>query len=109
MALAATDAVIGLSITSARLGLLLASGGLRANTSFKNVHLDFSKISQYPLTAILTSRDFSSYVVSVYIYPIYAFIFFAYFGLGEEALADYIRWGRRIGQMSFIAKWIPST
>lgn len=109
MALAATDAVIGLSVTSARLGLQLAAGGFRANTSFKNVHLDFSVISQYPLTAILTTHDFVSFMASVYIYPIYAFIFFAYFGLGEEALADYIQWGRRLGQITLIARWIPSS
>lgn len=59
-------------------------------TSWDTVHAGFSVISQYPEETLAPSV-FNNFVISFYTVPIYSFLFFTFFGLGEETISDYVR------------------
>lgn len=61
--------------------------------SWNYVHSDFGRIAQYPLV-ILPSAILSRLIGCWYITPAGSVCFFAFFAFGEEALAEYTRWGR---------------
>lgn len=58
--------------------------------SWETVHAGFSVISQIPEETLAPSV-YANFVISFYTVPIYSFLFFTFFGLGEEATADYVR------------------
>lgn len=93
IALAATDISL---VFFATLFILIAS--VRVNGinpySWKELHAEFSPISQFPQD-ILPSGSYPTYATTVYLYPIYSFSFFAFFGFGEEAIQEYMtRWSQ---------------
>jgi pheromone a factor receptor len=59
-------------------------------TSWDTVHAGFSVISQYPEETLAPSV-YNNFIISFYTVPIYSFLFFTFFGLGEEAISDYVR------------------
>lgn len=63
--------------------------------SWDTVHAGFSVISQIPEETLAPSV-YANFVISFYTVPIYSFLFFTFFGLGEEATADYVRAFRRL-------------
>jgi hypothetical protein len=59
-------------------------------TDWDTVHAGFSVISQYPEETLAPSV-YNNFVIGFYTIPIYSFLFFTFFGLGEEAINDYVR------------------
>jgi pheromone a factor receptor len=59
-------------------------------TDWDTVHAGYSVISQYP-EETLAPGVYYNFVVSFYTVPLYSFLFFTFFGLGEEAINDYVR------------------
>lgn len=59
-------------------------------TDWDTVHAGYSVISQYP-EETLTPGLYYNNVVSFYMVPLYSFLFFTFFGFGEEAINDYVR------------------
>ncbi|RXK42208.1 hypothetical protein M231_00566 [Tremella mesenterica] len=95
IALAITDITVITVEIALQLGLALSTpNSFRKYTSFRDVHTDFGLISQFPAET-LTWKPHTGFVVAFYTCPIYSIIFFAFFGLGDEALNDYIRVTRK--------------
>lgn len=70
------------------------SPGLRPWTNWDDVHSNFSRIDAIPMVVypIYYQRQFFLFL---WVMPVSSFIFFLFFGFGEEALKDYknvIRW-----------------
>lgn len=59
-------------------------------TDWDTVHAGFSVISQYP-EETLSPSVYNNFVITFYTIPLYSFLFFTFFGLGEEAINDYVR------------------
>ena len=61
--------------------------------SWREAHQDFGQIQQY-------SEDFNidvaSNAMTLYLLPLYSFVFFIFFGFGEEAIREYLLFGRAI-------------
>jgi len=93
IALAATDISL---VFFATLFILIASVRVNGISSYSwtELHAEFSPISQFPQD-ILPSGSYPSYATTVYLYPIYSFSFFVFFGFGEEAIQEYMtRWSQ---------------
>lgn len=61
--------------------------------SWHAVHIEFATISQYPEDLLLGA--YSTYATTIYLYPVYSFSFFVFFGFGEEAIQEYMaRWSQ---------------
>jgi hypothetical protein len=93
IALAATDISLVFFAT-----LFILTASVRVNGispySWKELHAEFSPISQFPQD-ILPSGSYPTYATTVYLYPIYSFSFFVFFGFGEEAIQEYMaRWSQ---------------
>jgi len=67
-------------------------------TSWDSVHANFSVPSQFPQDFYVGSQSplMSALVFRTYAPAGYSIIFFIFFGLGEDAIGDYIRIGRGI-------------
>ena len=59
-------------------------------TSWSDIHYQYGLISQVA-EAQLTPFAHVVSVLSLYAAPLYAFVFFIFFGLGEEAVLEYVR------------------
>ncbi|KIJ47233.1 hypothetical protein M422DRAFT_164105 [Sphaerobolus stellatus SS14] len=71
--------------------------GLRPWVSWDYVHLDFSRVGQYPLFLIPVSFQIQA-IWQWWIIPISSFAYFFFFGFGAEAMSDYragLQWIRR--------------
>jgi hypothetical protein len=77
------------------LGMALREHHLAPYTSWEIVHADFSVVSQMP-EALNTPINYITNVVSFYAGPLYSIVFFAFFGLGEEAISEYAAMWLRI-------------
>ena len=62
--------------------------------SWSAVHQDFSLISQLPEELSAPLAQFAV-IFGLYDGPLYSIIFFIFFGLGEEAVSDYVALGER--------------
>ncbi|KAF8628578.1 hypothetical protein AX17_005974 [Amanita inopinata Kibby_2008] len=62
--------------------------GLRPWTNWADVHSNFSRIRVFP-AAVIPSRYFRPLMVFWWALPASSFIFFVFFGLGEESLKEY--------------------
>jgi len=63
--------------------------------SFSKVHHDFSLISQFP-EEYVPPLTHSTLVFTLYNAPLYSIVFFIFFGLGEEAVAEYTLLGAAV-------------
>ena len=98
IALAVTDISLVLFAT---LFILISSVKVNGISPFSwhAVHIEFATISQYPEDLLLGA--YSTYATTVYLYPVYSFSFFVFFGFGEEAIQEYMaRWSQL--QTSFL-------
>lgn len=71
---------------------------LMAYGSWQSAHQDFGQVLQFPEDI----HDNVTTAVPLYLFPIYSFTFFIFFGFGEEAIHEYIRIGR------MLASWCQS-
>ena len=66
---------------------------LSAYGSWREAHQDFGQIQQF-------SADFGIDVavnaMALYLLPLYSFVFFVFFGFGEEAIREYLLFGRMV-------------
>lgn len=62
---------------------------IKPYVSWNTVHDQFNHISQFPEALIPSVGNFA-YVFGLYVGPLYSIIFFVFFGLGEEAVIEYI-------------------
>ncbi|RPD60868.1 STE3-domain-containing protein [Lentinus tigrinus ALCF2SS1-6] len=72
------------------------SPGLRPWTNWADVHSDFGRIDAIPMVIYSVSYQ-RQFFLFLWVMPVSSFIFFIFFGFGEEALKDYknaIRWIR---------------
>ena len=60
------------------------------NASFHYIHVGYGIISYYP-EAVQNPTFYSINVLQVYVGPLYAVIFFIFFGLSEEAIGEYVK------------------
>ncbi|KAJ8455375.1 hypothetical protein ONZ51_g12486 [Trametes cubensis] len=73
------------------------SPGLRPWTNWADVHSDFGRVDTIPLGVYPVSFQ-RQFFLFLWVMPVSSFIFFIFFGFGEEAVKDYknaIRWIRR--------------
>lgn len=97
IALAVAEIVI--LLTNDLIGLIVVTldSQIRPYGSFKEVHLDFGTVSQFPDGQQSQSTNFVN-VIALYASPLYALVFFVFFGLGEEAITEYVAvWSKFIG------------
>lgn len=87
------DVLFAVACNVLALAWVLATVKLRPWKGFTYTHEDFSLITQYTFLDNTRTWDL---VLYTYLSPIYSFIFFVFFGFGEEALSEYIRFGRRL-------------
>lgn len=59
-------------------------------TSWDDIHYQFGLISQVAESQLSPFAHVVS-VLSLYAAPLYAFVFFIFFGLGEEAVSEYVK------------------
>lgn len=69
---------------------------LMAYGSWQSAHQDFGQILQFPEDV----HDNVTTAVPLYLFPIYSFTFFIFFGFGEEAIREYIRIGKILASWS---------
>lgn len=87
--MAVTEMVWGTILTSYNL-YNNVSGGLRPWTSWADVHSNFSRIDQFPETVI--PPEFRRVMMLFWwAMPVSSFIFFLFFGFGEEAKKEYVK------------------
>ncbi|KAF7421275.1 hypothetical protein PC9H_011797 [Pleurotus ostreatus] len=96
IAMAITEIIWGTSFTTLNLWNNVL-GGLRPYTNWADVHSGFSRVALFP--AILLPPRFISMMMLLWTtMPVSAFIFFVFFGFGEEAKKEYTKlwaWIRR--------------
>jgi pheromone a factor receptor len=75
---------------------------LMAYGSWQSAHQDFGQVLQFPEDI----HDNVTTAVPLYLFPIYSFTFFIFFGFGEEAIHEYLRigkilaaWCRKVGHL----------
>ncbi|KZT19583.1 fungal pheromone STE3G-protein-coupled receptor [Neolentinus lepideus HHB14362 ss-1] len=97
IAMSVVEMVLGTSINAFNV-YSNVSVGLRPYTSWADVHSNFSRIGQWP-SVFLTPSIRRDEMVIWWALPVSSYIFFLFFGLGEEAFKEYgkvIRWVRRV-------------
>lgn len=87
IAMALTEMMWGTSLTAFNL-FSNVSSGLRPWQSWANVHSNFLRVGVFP-TLLLPPRFITAMMVLWWTLPASGFIFFAFFGFGEEALKEY--------------------
>lgn len=91
IAMSLTEMIWGTSLTAVAMYVNIAPG-LFPYVSWAYVHADFSRIGQYA-TVEFTDRALQQLYLFFWAIPASSFIFFVFFGFGEEAVRDY----RRVG------------
>lgn len=97
MALAITEMCWGQSLGCYIIYLNVRENGVRPYTSWADVHYNFSRIALYPAW-VVPRWTMDRLLLSWWILPITAVLFFLFFGFSEEALEGYastFRWTRR--------------
>lgn len=93
-ALALSDSVISLfgTLFNFLVRIVVYQTGWKSYDSWAVVHENFDLISQYPEEA-RPNGNFAILQIAVPFYTacIYAIVFFAFFGFGEEAISEYLR------------------
>nr|WPS94692.1 Pheromone A receptor [Naematelia aurantialba] len=90
VALALVEMVLLLTLNIISVVLTKPSDGLRLSNSWTTVHADYDLISQYP-EGTATEQGFASNSLLIYSIVLYSIVFFVFFGMGEEAIAEYSR------------------
>lgn len=67
---------------------------LQAYGTWQNAHQDFGLILQFSEDV---ASDVSVNAIALYLLPLYSFVFFIFFGFGEEAIREYLLLGRMVG------------
>lgn len=73
------------------------SPGLRPWTNWADVHSDFGRVDAIPMFVYPVQYQ-RQFFLFLWVMPVSSYIFFIFFGFGEEAVKDYksaIRWIRR--------------
>lgn len=65
------------------------------SAGWDTIHAGFELIAQYP-EEILTNSAHIVFVINFYNIPMYSLVFFTFFGLGEEAIEDYVNAARSV-------------
>jgi len=110
MGLAVTEILWGISLSSYILFLNVFDGGLRVWDNWEHVHSDFGRIDRFPFR-LMPKAIQSRLLLSWWITPATAILFFLFFGFGEEAMAEYrgvIVWIRRNVLRQEVAEKSPS-
>lgn len=90
MALAMTELLFTMPLAAFAIWLNVSTGPIQPWKSWNDTHFKYSFIGQYPAVIwrsqpqFVASLEFTRWVV-----PICAFIFFAFFGVAEEARKNY--------------------
>ncbi|KAF8981163.1 GPCR fungal pheromone mating factor [Cyathus striatus] len=87
IAMAITEMFWGTALTTFNL-YNNAAPGLRPWTTWADVHSNFSRVDVYPV-AFLPPAFLKSMLLLWWALPVSSFIFFIFFGFGEEALKEY--------------------
>jgi pheromone a factor receptor len=97
-ALATIDLLISLPL--ALYYLIPFSRNLVPWTSFNDIHFDFSTVNSYDANFITRHPQIAAQLLlSRWLAPITAIVFFSFFGLGEDALRDYLALYARLKKM----------
>ncbi|KAJ7930532.1 Rcb2.42 [Mycena leptocephala] len=72
-------------------------GGIRPYTSWADVHFDFSRVDQYP-TAFIPQDVLPWQYIAWWTIPFSGLSFFCSFSFGEDAVAEYGPWARRVAR-----------
>jgi len=97
MALAVSEMLWGTALGSYVLYLNIQDNGLRPWISWENVHYHFSRVVVYP-RILIPEWYWSRLIMTWWILPSTAFLFFVFFGFSDEAVEGYLsifRWLRR--------------
>lgn len=65
---------------------------LESYESWQSAHQDFGQVLQFPEDI----HDNVTTAIPLYLFPLYSFTFFIFFGFGEEAIHEYIRIGKTL-------------
>lgn len=95
MALAISEMLWGTTLGSYITFTNIKQSGLRPWTSWESVHYNFSRIALFP-TFVLTKWQRNNLLLSWWISPATALLFFLFLGLSEEAIEGYTRALRRM-------------
>lgn len=66
---------------------------LSAYGTWQEAHQDFGQIQQF---AEDVASDVTVNAMTLYLLPLYSFVFFIFFGFGEEAIREYLAFGRTV-------------
>ncbi|CAE6382660.1 Pheromone B beta 1 receptor OS=Schizophyllum commune GN=BBR1 PE=3 SV=2 [Rhizoctonia solani AG-1 IB] len=91
IALSITEMLFATAMTLFILVVTIEDNGIRPWVSWDFVHADWMRVDQF--AKILVPQYFwDRYLLTWYIIPITSVIFFAFFGFGQEAKAEYIKY-----------------
>ena len=105
MALASCDLLLGLPLS---LYFLIVASVDLLPFNWADVHYGFSDVEHISVSRFHEywprSALFSAFILSKWLFPVLAFVFFLFFGVAEDATAEYVRWfdavKRRLGHRS---------
>jgi pheromone a factor receptor len=95
--LAVTEILWGTSLGCYVIYLNLSQGALRVYDNWDHVHSDFGRIDRYP-ARLIPKFFFDRILLSWWVIPSTAILFFLFFGFGQEAMKEYrtsLLWFRR--------------
>jgi len=90
MALAVTEIAVGSGIGSYVLAINIQDSYFRTWDNWAHVHVNFSRVIQYP-RVLVPDFFWNQLLLTYYIPPLAAFIFFLFFGFSQEAMGEYRR------------------
>ncbi|QRV85395.1 STE3-type pheromone receptor [Ceratobasidium sp. AG-Ba] len=100
IALAVTEMLFATAMTLFVLVITIEDGGLRPWISWEDVHYDWLRIGQFA-RIIVPQYFWDRLLLTWYIIPITSVIFFAFFGFGQEAKAEYLKAWRWVQKKVF--------
>jgi pheromone a factor receptor len=103
LGMAVTTVTCSLGFTVFILVLNFQAEELRVYDTWADVHSDWLRIGQFPRIEA-PIQYWTDEEISWMLLPITAFIFFAFFGFGQEALSEYSRWGNGIAKYTIHRK-----
>ncbi|CAE6407407.1 unnamed protein product [Rhizoctonia solani] len=91
IALAVTEMLFAAAMTLFILIVTLEDNGLRPWVSWDFVHADWHRVDQFA-KVLAPSYFWDRYLLTWYMVPMTSVIFFAFFGFGQEAKAEYVKY-----------------
>lgn len=110
MALATTEIMLTIPITTFTIYLNLTAGPLKPWISLTDTHTDISRVDQFPAAVWRTNRQFViGQELTRWQSPACACIFFAYFGMSKEARRHYMEYTNALARKLKLSRLLPTT